>query len=129
MSLKGFHYSWQKFEWDKLGNLLVENFEIEIVWIGMKFNKDEYCQLLKTLTEEHPWLTNKEIIDEIKFENYTVTTFFTQWPNDEPPDFEVWLTEWSDKLIVKSTMYSSREYDTHLSKDWIKSFQKNKERL
>ena len=129
MSLKEFLYSWQKLEWDKLENLLDENCEIEMAWLGMKFNKDEYFQLLKTVTEEHPWTTNKDIIDEINFENHTITTFFTQWPSDEPPDFEVWLTEWSDTLIVKSTIYNCREYDMNLSKNWIKSFQKDQVRL
>ncbi len=77
MSLKEFLYSWQKLEWDKLKNLLDENCEIEMVWLGMKFQKDKYFQLLNTVTDEHPWTTNKGIIDKINFENHTITIFFT----------------------------------------------------
>ena len=73
MSLKSFLYHWQKLDWDTFEDLLADNCEIEIVWTRMKFNKEEFSQLIQTITEKHQWHTNNKLINEIIIEDYTVS--------------------------------------------------------
>ena len=126
MSLKNFLHHWQNLEWDQFEDILSENCEIEMIWIGMKFNKEEYFQLIKTITEEHPWNANNEVLDEINIGNTTITTLSRPFLDGGPPDVELHVYEWSNKRkIEKGCFYSNMRLDNQLARKWIKSFEKN----
>ena len=129
MSLKGFLYHWQNLEWNAFEDQLADNCEFEIVWIGMKFNKEEFSQLIQTITEEHPWHTNNKLIDEIIIEDYTISTISRLWPDDGPPDFEIIVAKWSNGKIEKGCGYSNQRLDNKLAKKWIESFKIDKKRI
>ncbi len=129
MSLKSFLYHWRKLEWDAFEDLLAENCEIEIVWVGMKFNKDEFFQLIKTLTEEHPWHTNNKLIDEIVIGDYTISTISRLYPDGGPSDDELIVHKWSNGKIEKACIYSNQRLDNKLAKRWIESFKIDKKEL
>ena len=127
MSLKSFLYHWQKLEWDAFEDLLAENCEFEIVWVGMKFNKDEFFQLIKTLTEEHPWHTNNKLIDEIVIGDYAISTI--SYSNSSLSMVELIVHKWSNGKIEKACVYSNQRIANKLAKKWIESFKINKKEL
>ena len=121
MSLKNFLHHWRNLEWPQFEDILSENCEIEMIWIGMKFNKEEYFQLIKITTEAHPWNANYEVLDEINIGNTTVTTLLRAWPDGGPPDVELHVHNWSDGKIEKGCVYSNQRLDNELAKKWVES--------
>ena len=95
----------------------------------MKFNKEEFSQLIQTITEEHPWHTNNKLIDEIVIGDYTISTISRLYPDGGPSDVELIVHKWSNGKIEKACVYSNQRPDTKLVKKWIESFKNDTDKL
>lgn len=82
----------------------------------MKFNKEQFSQLIQTIKEDHPWHTNNKLIDEIIIGDYTVSTISGLWTDNGPPDFEIIVAKCSNGKIEKRCGYSNQRLDNKLDK-------------
>ena len=75
-------------EWQMIDDMLEENFQYELHWLGMTFKKNDFLSLVKATAEEvRPWETNFKIINEVQFGNVKVIQLVKLRPDKESPDF------------------------------------------
>ena len=124
-SMIEFLHHWQNSEYVVMENILAEDFECELYWAGLKFNKEDFISFIKTTAEDvQPWVTKFEITNEIQFGNYTVTQFFRPAHGDDEKNFELLIVEWSGDKIEKINAYNIPKSDAKVSENWIHSIQK-----
>ena len=113
-------------EWQMIDDILDENFKYELHWSGMTFDKNDFLSLVKVTAEEvQPQVTNFEIINEVHFGNVTVIQLVKPMPNEEPPIFELMISEWVGPKVKRMSVYNCPKIDTEVSNEWVESFRKD----
>ena len=96
-------------EWQMIDDILDENFKYELHWSGMTFDKNDFLSLVKVTAEEvQPQVTNFEIINEVHFGNVTVIQLVKPMPNEEPPIFELMISEWVGPKVKRISVYNCK---------------------
>ena len=115
-------------EWQMIDDMLEENFKYELHWSGMTFDKNDFLSLVKVTAEEvQPWSTNFEIVSEVQFGNVTVIQLVKPMPNEEPPIFELMISEWVGPKVKRISVYNCPKIDTEVSNEWVESLRKDSE--
>ena len=125
-SLLIFFDYFKNLEWQMIDDILDENFKYELHWSGMTFDKNDFLSLVKVTAEEvQPCSTNFEIVNEVQFGNVTVIQLVKPMPNEEPPIFELMISEWVGPKVKRMSVYHCPKIDTEVSNEWIESFRKD----
>ena len=46
-------------------------------------------------------------------------------PNEEPPIFELMISEWVGPKVKRNSVYNSKKIDIEVSNEWVESFRKD----
>ena len=127
-TLLTFFDHFKNLEWQMIDDMLEENFKYELHWSGMTFDKNDFLSLVKVTAEEvQPWITNFEIINEVHFGSVTVIQLVKTMPNEEPPIFELMISEWVGPKVKRMSVYNCPKIDTEVSNEWVESLRKDSE--
>ena len=127
-TLLTFFDHFKNLEWQMIDDILDENFKYELHWSGMTFDKNDFLSLVKVTAEEvQPWITNFEIINEVHFGNVTVIQLVKPMPNEEPPIFELMISEWVGPKVKRMSVYNCPKIDIEVSNEWVESLRKDSE--
>ena len=125
-TLLTFFDHFKNLEWQMIDDMLEENCKYKLYWSGMTFDKNDFLSLVKVTAEEvQPWITNFEIINEVHFGNVTVIQLVKLMPNEEPPIFELMISEWVGPKVKRMSVYNCPKIDTEVSNEWVESFRKD----